>query len=163
MGDGLHEEARRGGVHRDFLAGGVVARNGDVVGHEVDVVDRTLEVIAAAQGDESAQREGESVVARREDELRLAGLLESRAVCLHVVGDGVVDCRLVHGRKPLGRGAAVVDGVHLAGRDQIDRRSILLAPGIARVALRRRRGCEQQGCNQKSERFFHKLKELKKC
>ena len=58
---------------------------GDVDGDKVDVVDDAVEVIPGAEADETAQREGETVVLRGEDELRFLDLLEARTVGLDVV------------------------------------------------------------------------------
>ena len=148
VGDGLHEDPRGRSVHHQFLFRVVIAVDGDVVGHEVDVIDDTVEIISCTEADEAAQREREAVVLRGEDELRFLDLLEARTMGLDVVLRGVVHRhaverrRLLHGIRPV-----VVDGVHLLHRDQVDRGRILAAHGLALVTLRRRGTCNQQSHN----------------
>ena len=145
VGDGLHKQTRGRSVHHQLLPGIVIAVNGNVVGHEVDVVDDAVEVIPGAEADETAQREGETVVLRGEDELRFLDLLEARTVGLDVVLRGVVHGHAVEHRRLLHRiRPVVVDGVHLLHRDQVDRRRIFAAHGPALVTLRRRGTCKQQ-------------------
>ena len=145
VGDGLHKQTRGRSVHHQLLPGIVIAVNGNVVGHEVDVVDDAVEVIPGAEADETAQREGETVVLRGEDELRFLDLLEARTVGLDVVLRGVVHGHAVERRRLLHRiRPVVVDGVHLLHRDQVDRRRIFAAHGPALVTLRRRGSCKQQ-------------------
>ena len=89
VGDRLQEEARRGGVQREFLPRGIVPGDGNVVGHEVDVLHDAARIVGGPQGDESAQRKREAVLLRGEDELRPVVLLESPAVRFGMVAPRV--------------------------------------------------------------------------
>ena len=75
----LGEQTRRGGVHHQSLTVGVCLLHGDVIGDEIDVVDRALKIIARAEVDVTADTEREFVVLGGEDELRIMRLLETRA------------------------------------------------------------------------------------
>ena len=156
VGNGLQEEARGRGVHHQLLLRIVIARNRDVVGHEVDVVDDAVEIIAGAQRHEAAHRERETVVLRGEYELGLLGLLEAGAVRVDVVLRGVADGHAVACRSLLCRtAAAVVDGIHLVYGDEVDRRRIVAATAFAPVVLGGSGSRKEQGDNQKSK-CFHK-------
>ena len=157
VGDRLHEETRSRGVHHQLLFRIVIARNGNVVGHEVDIVHDAVEVVSGAQAHEAAQREREPVVLRREYELGLLGLLETGAVRLNIVLRGIVHRQPVERRGlTAAAAAAVVNRVHFVHGDKVDRGRILSVAAVAHVSLGRSGRRKQQSHNQKSK-CFHKL------
>ena len=156
VGDRLHEETRSRGVHHQLLFRIVIARHGNVVGHEVDVVHDAVEVVSGAQAHEAAQRKREPVVLRREYELGLLGLLEAGAVRLDIVLRGVVHRQPVERRGlTAAAAAAVVNRVHFVHGDEIDRGRILSVAAVTHVSLGRSGRRKQQSHNQKSK-CFHK-------
>ncbi len=116
----LGEQTRRGGVHHQSLTVGVCLLHGDVVGDEIDVIDRTLQIIARAEVDVTADTEREFVVLGGEDELRIMRLLETRAERLLEIltgargGHVLAGHRLLHGAS--GYRIGLFDGDHVYRR-----------------------------------------------
>lgn len=137
IGDGFQENTRRRGIHGQFLTSGIVARNGNVIRNEIEVVDGAFEFIGRAQSDVAAQCEREPVVFAGKDELRNLRLLGSRTVSFHIILRRTLYGQTIE-RRHLSCSAYVgVDRINFVHGDQIDRRRILTLSGESPAVLRR--------------------------
>ena len=156
-GDIDYDTAQRTGVGDTFkidaLPRSVIARNRNRRRDEVGGRRRSVEVVTGTQGDEPSECQRILVLFVREEELRPPGLLETGAVRLVVIVDGV------HHRHPVtGRTSSPLAGnerIGLLNRDHVNRRRTSV-PGGGCVRLRRSRNSQEQRNDEKSN-CLHKL------